>query len=201
MAKARDGERPQNGAKGSALHFLSEDEEAMAVAFRRHTLDDYVYALKPSIPHPTRSAFHRCLQRHSISRLPDADGDKPKRQRFKRYPIGFLHMDIAELQTAEGKLYPFVSIDRTSKFAVTQLVNKADRRTAWEFLEHLQEVLPYRIHAIWGDIPVAAYLAGLFPRLPLASHSERGSSDITRYSSEALPFNRRGMVKVARLSG
>jgi hypothetical protein len=28
-------------------------------------------------------------------------------------------MDIAEVQTAEGKLYLFVGIDRTSKFAVT----------------------------------------------------------------------------------
>ena len=37
---------------------------------------------------------------------------------------------MAEVQTAEGKLYMFVAIDRTSKFAVTQLVNKADRRTA-----------------------------------------------------------------------
>ena len=46
------------------------------------------------------------------------DGDKPKRQRFKRYPIGFFHIDIAELRTSEGKLYLFVAIDRTSKFAV-----------------------------------------------------------------------------------
>jgi len=28
-------------------------------------------------------------------------------------------MDIAEVQTAEGKLYLFVGIDRTCKFAVT----------------------------------------------------------------------------------
>lgn len=61
------------------------------------------------------------------------EGDKPKRQKFKRYPIGFFHIDIAEVQTAEGKLYLFVGIDRTSKFAVTQLVEKADRKTAWEF--------------------------------------------------------------------
>jgi len=51
-------------------------------------LGDCLYALQPSIPHLTRSALHRCLQRHGISRLPDIDGDKPKRQRFKRYPIG-----------------------------------------------------------------------------------------------------------------
>jgi len=95
----------------------------------------------------------RCIGACSdgISRLPDIEGDKPKRQRFKRYPIGFFHMDIAEVQTAEGKLYLFVAIDRTSKFAVTQLVEKADRTTAWEFLERLLKAVPYRIHTILTD--------------------------------------------------
>jgi transposase InsO family protein len=60
-------------------------------------------------------------------------------------------MDIAEVQTAERKLYLFVGIDRTSKFAATQLVDKADRRTAWEFLEHLLKAVPYRIHTILTD--------------------------------------------------
>ena len=58
---------------------LTEAEEAAIVAFRRHTLlplDDCLYALQPSIPHLTRSALHRCLQRHGISRLPDIEGDK-----------------------------------------------------------------------------------------------------------------------------
>lgn len=133
---------------------LSEEEEAMVVAFRRHTLlplDDCLYALQPTIPHLTRSSLHRCLQRHGISRLPEMDGDKPKKQRFKRYPIGFLHIDIAELRTAEGKLYLFVAIDRTSKFAVAQLIEKADRKTAWEFLELLLDAVPYRIHTILTD--------------------------------------------------
>jgi len=133
---------------------LSEEDEAVIVAFRRHTLlplDDCLYALQPTIPHLTRSSLHRCLQRHGISRLPDMDGDKPKKQRFKRYPIGFFHIDIAELRTAEGKLYRFVAIDRTSKFAVAQLVEKADRKTAWEFLELLLDAVPYRIHTILTD--------------------------------------------------
>jgi len=76
-------------------------------------LDDCLYALQPSMPQLTRSALHRCLQRHGISRLPDVKGDKPKRQKVMRYPIGFFHIDIAEVQTAEGKLYLFASIDRT----------------------------------------------------------------------------------------
>jgi transposase InsO family protein len=133
---------------------LSASEEAMVVAFRRHTLlplDDCLYALQSSIPHLTRSALHRCLQRHGISRLPDMEGDKPKRQKFKRYPIGYFHIDIAELRTNEGKLYLFVAIDRTSKFAVAQLVDKANRKTAWEFLEAVLEAVPYKIHTILTD--------------------------------------------------
>ena len=109
----------------------------MVVAFRRHTLlplDDCLYALQPSIPHLTRSALHRCLQRHGISRLPDMEGDKPKRSKFKRYPIGFFHIDIAEVQTAEGKLYLFVAIDRTSKFAYVELHPKAGKMAAAAFL-------------------------------------------------------------------
>ena len=133
---------------------LSKSEEAMVVAFRRHTLlplDDCLYALQPSIPHLTRSALHRCLQRHGISRLPDMEGDKSKRQKFKRYPIGYFHVDIAELRTNEGKLYLFVAIDRTSKFAVAQLVDKANHKTAWEFLETVLEAVPYKVHTILTD--------------------------------------------------
>lgn len=102
-------------------------------------------------PPPDRSALHRCLQRHGISRLPGVEGDKPKRSKFKRYPIGFFHIDIAEVQTAQGKLYLFVGIGRTSKFAVTQLVDRADRKTAWEFLQHMFETVPYQVHTILTD--------------------------------------------------
>ena len=144
----------KTGPKEPRSTVLSEEEEAMVVAFRRHTLlplDDCLYALQPSIPYLTRSALHRCLQRHGISRLPEMDGDKPKRQKFKRYPVGYFHIDIAEVRTEEGKLYLFVAIDRTSKFAVAQLVEKANRKTAWEFLEHLLEAVPYKIHTILTD--------------------------------------------------
>ena len=79
------------------------------------------------------------------------DGDKPKRQKFKRYPMGYFHIDIAELRTNEDKLYLFVAIDRTSKFAVAQLVDKANRKTAWEFLKAVLEAVPCKIHTILTD--------------------------------------------------
>ncbi|MBY0137917.1 IS481 family transposase [Paracoccus yeei] len=144
----------KTGPKEPRSTVLSQAEEAMVVAFRRHTLlplDDCLYALQPTIPHLTRSALHRCLQRHGISRLPDVEGDKPKRQRFKRYPIGFFHIDIAEVQTAEGKLYLFVAIDRTSKFAFTRLVEKAGKMAAAQFLRDLVAAVPYRLHTVLTD--------------------------------------------------
>jgi hypothetical protein len=102
---------------------LSFEDEPVIVAFRRHTLlplDDCLYALQPTIPHLTRSALHRCLQRHGISRLPEVGGDKPLRFKFKRYPLGYFRVDIAEVHTEQGRLYLLVAIDRTSKFAFAE---------------------------------------------------------------------------------
>src|SRR3974377_1028211 len=142
------------GPKAPRSTVLTVEEEAIAVAFRKHTLlplDDCLYALQATIPHLTRSSLHRCYQRHGISRLPDIEGDKPARRAFKAYPIGFFHIDIAEVQTAQGKLFLFVAIDRTSKFAFAKLAEKANRVTASAFLTALIEAVPYKIHTVLTD--------------------------------------------------
>lgn len=144
----------KTGPREPRSSILSLEEEAIIVAFRRHTLlplDDCLYALQPTIPHLTRSSLHRCLQRHGISRLPDVEGDKPTKKAFKRYPIGFFHIDIAEVRTDEGKLYLFVAIDRTSKFAFARLEEKAGKMAAAQFLRDLIAALPYRIHIVLTD--------------------------------------------------
>ena len=108
----------------------------MIIAFRRHT----PLPLRSATDDPacdTLGAASVPGTRHGIFRLPDVDGDKPKRQTFKRDPMGFFHIDIAAVQTAEGKLYLFVGIGRTSTFAVTPLVETADRKTAREVLQHM----------------------------------------------------------------
>ena len=91
--------------------------------------------MQATIPQLTRSSLHRCLERHGISRLPEVEGSKPGKQKFEHYPIGYFHIDLAEVRTAEGKLYLFVAIDRTSKFAFVELVERADMRAAAIFLE------------------------------------------------------------------
>src|ERR1700722_10911857 len=50
------------GPKEPRSTVLTVEEEAVVVAFRRHTLlplDDCLYALQPTIPHLTRSSLHR----------------------------------------------------------------------------------------------------------------------------------------------
>src|SRR3954468_24370141 len=112
------------GPKEPRSSVLSLEDEAVIVPSRRHTLlprDDCLYALQPTLPHLTRSSLHRCLHRHGISRLPSTDGDQPRRAKFTRDPIGYFHIDIAEVRTEEGRLYLLVAIDRTSKFAFAEL--------------------------------------------------------------------------------
>jgi transposase InsO family protein len=142
------------GPKNPKSTSLSIEDEAVVVAFRKHTLlplDDCLYALQATIPHLTRSSLHRCLQRHGISRLPEVEDGKGLKRKFKTYPIGYFHIDIAEVRTAQGRLYLFVAIDRTSKLAFTELHEKATRRVAADFLLNLIKAVPYTIHTVLTD--------------------------------------------------
>ena len=65
----------------------------------------------------------------------------------QRLPLRF----IAEVQTAQGKLYQFVATDRTSKFAFVQLVTSANRVMASAFLVALIAAAPCKIHTILAD--------------------------------------------------
>jgi transposase InsO family protein len=61
--RASVADRP-TGPKDAKSTVLSIEEEAIVVAFRRHTLlplDDCLYALQATIPQLTRSSLHRCL--------------------------------------------------------------------------------------------------------------------------------------------
>ncbi|MDQ0513194.1 transposase-like protein [Angulomicrobium amanitiforme] len=79
------------------------------------------------------------------------------------------------MQTAEGKLYLYVAIDRTSKFAFVQVVRKTGRTSASAFLMALIEAVPYRIHTVltdngiqftfpprYADGPTARYITHMF---------------------------------------
>jgi transposase InsO family protein len=132
---------------------LTAEEEAIAVAFRQHTqlpLDDGLYALPATIPHLSRSALHRLLQRHGSSRLP-APEPAEKKKKFKDYPIGYRHVDFAEVHPEEGRVYLFVAIDRTRKLAFAELQPRAPKMLAADFLRRVLTAIPYKVHKVLTD--------------------------------------------------
>ncbi len=141
------------GPKQPRSTVLSEEEEAMIVAFRSKTLlplDDCLYALQETIPHLARSTLHSCFKRHGINRLPQSES-KPVKKRFKTYPIGYFHLDFCHVSTKQGKLKLWVAIDRSSKFVFAEPRQSATREDAGAFLRQLIARVPYRIHTILTD--------------------------------------------------
>jgi transposase InsO family protein len=133
---------------------LTEAEEAIVVEFRRRTLlplDDVLGCLRESIPKLTRSALHRCLVRHGISRLPKDGESTSKRGRFAETRIGYVHIDHCELRLAEGKLHMFLAIDRVSKFTYVAFFDAATKMNGAAFLREVIAAFPYAIHTVLTD--------------------------------------------------
>jgi hypothetical protein len=75
------------GPKQPRSTVLTSEQEAACATFRKQTLlplDACLDALQATIPGLTRSSLHRCVQRHGVSRLPDIEGNKPRRKKVKR---------------------------------------------------------------------------------------------------------------------
>jgi hypothetical protein len=136
---------------------LTPVEEAMIVEFRRRTLlplDDVLGCLRDTIPNLSRSALHRCLQRHGISRLPPGD-QVEKRGRFAPTTIGYVHIDSCELRHADGKLHMFLAIDRVSKFTYVEFHDRLGSQIGAAFLRAVIGVFPYKLHTVLTDNGIA----------------------------------------------
>src|SRR4051812_24012849 len=160
---------------------LTEAEEAIVVEFRRRTLlplDDVLGCLRESIPKLTRSAQHRCLVRHGISRLPKDEEKTSKRKRFAETRIGYVHIDHCELRLAEGKLHMFLAIDRVSKFTHVAFFDAATKMNGAAFLREVIAVFRYAIHTVltdngmafadlpqYRDGPTATWMGHIFDRV------------------------------------
>ena len=145
----------RTGPKEAKSTVLSIEEEAVVRRFPApHAPAAGRLPLRASGHHPAPDAL-------VPAPLPSAAWHQPaarrqtatsrERTKFKRYPIGFFHIDIAEVRPSEGKLYLLVAIDRTSKFAFVELHEKATRRVAGDFLRHLIAAVPYKIHTVLTD--------------------------------------------------
>ena len=157
VAKWRKRQEVQDAAMGPKeirSTVLTLEQEAAIVAFRKLTLlplDDCLYALQPSIPALT---VHRCTGACNGTVFPVCQKRKTIRQKKNGSNLiqsATFHIDIAEVQTEEGRLYLFVAIDRTSKYVYAELHPNATRLIASNFLTSLVAAVPYDIHTILTD--------------------------------------------------
>ncbi|ETR65191.1 MAG: transposase, partial [Candidatus Magnetoglobus multicellularis str. Araruama] len=133
---------------------LTELEEKIICVFRKTThlpLDDIFISLKSIIPKLSRSNLHRCLKRHGLNRLPTPETNKKEKQKFKEYPLGYLHIDITEVRLQKKKYYIFVAIDRVTKYAYTEIHENMKVSKSVSFLKNTINAFPYKIHRILTD--------------------------------------------------
>jgi transposase-like protein len=157
VAKWRQRTTTADGPMGPARPrstVLTEAEEAIVVEFRRRTLlplDDVLGCLREAIPTLSRSALHRCLQRHGISRLPQGEEKTSKRERFAETRIGYVHIDVCELRLSQGKLFMFLASDRVSKFVHVAFYDANTKLNGAAFLREVVAAFPYQIHTVLTD--------------------------------------------------
>src|SRR3546814_20085115 len=72
--------------------------------------------------------------------------DLPKK--FKKYEIGYFHVDIAELRYEGGRGFLYVEVDRTSKLVFARIYRRATKLAAAAFLRVLIKPVPYRIRGL-----------------------------------------------------
>ena len=149
-----DTENLKPGPPSAAKH-LTKLEEAILVKFRMQTnlsLNDCYYTFKDKMPHLSRSSLYRCFKRHGVNKLPEEKRQiKKQTKKFKKYPPGYVHVDITQVHTEEGRLFLFVGIDRTTKFCFANFYTKQTASNAALFMKEMSIAFPNKIRIVLTD--------------------------------------------------
>lgn len=130
-------------------------EEEIAVELRTRlglSLDDMLEVMRRCLrPDISRSALHRCLQRHGVSAKPKIPSQPA--QRFEASePIGFIHVDVKYLTALEGRRsFAFVAIDRATRFVYLEVLPDRQGSTGAAFLERFLAAFPLKVHTVLTD--------------------------------------------------
>jgi transposase InsO family protein len=134
---------------------MTDWEEALIVELRRSLalpLDDITEAMRRCVnPALSRSAIHRCLQRHGISarRTPDK---APAAAFHADAPAGFIHVDVKYLPPLNRRRsYAYVAIDRATRFVYLEILPDRRAVTAAGFLDRFRASFPLHIHTVLTD--------------------------------------------------
>jgi transposase-like protein len=133
---------------------LSALEEALVCELRTKLqlpLDDITEVMRRCVNAKlSRSAIHRCLKRHGLSRRPQPD--KPAVGIFEQATVGFIHVDLKHLPALQRRRsYAFVAIDRATRYVYLEIHPKRDADTAAGFLSRFIAHFPHRLHTILTD--------------------------------------------------
>ena len=134
---------------------LSTVEEALVCELRKTlllSLDDIVEVMRRCVnARLSRSAIHRTLQRHSLSKKAPLAKAKPAVFETET-PLGFIHLDVKYLTKLHGRrAYVFVAIDRATRFVYAEILYDRKAASARGFLERFLAHFPAKVHTILTD--------------------------------------------------
>jgi transposase InsO family protein len=134
---------------------MTDWEEALVGELRRALalpLDDITEAMRRCVnPKLSRSAIHRCLQRHGISGRPTPD-KAPAAAFHTDTPAGFIHIDVKYLPPLNRRRsYAYVAIDRATRFVYLEILPDRRADTAAGFLRRFLDRFPLQVHTVLTD--------------------------------------------------
>lgn len=134
---------------------MSPVEEALAVELRCHvglSLDDALEVMRRCVkPDLSRSALHRCWQRHGLSVRPVQA--RARTGVFETgQPAGFIHVDVKHLTRLNRQsAYAFIAIDRATRFVHLDIFPTRSAADAAAFFERFLESFPLKVHTVLSD--------------------------------------------------
>jgi transposase-like protein len=135
---------------------LNRFEEDLIVFERKKykkTIEEIFFSLDGIVPNIYPVKIYRCLARHGLSVLPEELVKAERKvKRFRRYTIGYLHIDtLYTPKISDKKKYIFTCIDRVNKVAFVWLSERKTKEKGLEFLKKVISFYPYKIHYILTD--------------------------------------------------
>lgn len=135
---------------------LSEKEEDLILFERKKfkkTVDEIYLTLEKDIPNLYPQKVYRCVRRYGLSSLPkEFVAAERKIRRFRKYTIGYIHIDtLFSPKIAKKRYYVFTAIDRVSKVAFLWVAERKTKEMGTRFLKMVLKFYPYTLHYILTD--------------------------------------------------
>jgi IS30 family transposase len=133
---------------------LTPLEEELVLELRHKlalALDDLMEVMRRCVNAKlSRSAIHRCLKRHGVSRAERPAVKEPGR--FGHHPFGFVHVDLKHLPSLrKSKSCVFAAIERATRFVFVEIIMKHDAHTIAACLDRFLKAFGHPVHTIPTD--------------------------------------------------